>query len=127
MPKPVWVIDSVVLAIHKRQISEHGGLDGIRDNGLLESALAKPRNLHFYKKGKAGIAEIAAACAYGISRNHPFIDGNKRTSLVICRLFLKLNGYDLKAEDSKKYLIFMELAAGRITEEELAKWIAKNI
>ncbi len=127
MPEPVWILDNVVLAIHRRQIAEHGGIDGIRDMGLLESALAKPRNIYHYGANKADMAGIAAAYAYGIIRNHAFLDGNKRTALVVCRLFLKLNGYELNASESDKYRIFMKLAAGEITEAELARWIGDNI
>lgn len=126
MTEPKWVSDDVVLAVHRRQIAEHGGLDGVRDEGLLASALAKPKNLYHYNVPKPCMADIAAAYAYGIARNHAFVDGNKRTALVICRLFLVLNGVELKASAADKYQIFMQLAAGELTEEELARWISSR-
>ena len=94
--KPVWGRDDVVLAIHRRQIAEHGGQDGMRDNKLLESALARPRNLYLYSKAKATMAMLAASYAYGLAKNHPFLDGNKRTAFTVCRLFLKLTGKQLR-------------------------------
>ncbi|MGL5074500.1 MAG: type II toxin-antitoxin system death-on-curing family toxin, partial [Waterburya sp.] len=93
MSVPIWVEEEVVIAIHLRQLAEHGGSDGIRDRGLLESALFRPRNLFNY--GNSTIFDLAAAYGYGITSNHPFIDGNKRTSYVVMRTFLKLNGYDI--------------------------------
>lgn len=126
MSEPKWVSDDVVLAVHRRQIAEHGGLDGIRDEGLLASALAKPRQLYHYNNPKPSMAEIAAAYAYGIARNHAFIDGNKRTALVICRLFLVLNNVTLEASASDKYQIFMKLASGELSEKELAHWISSH-
>lgn len=126
MAEPKWILDEVVLAVHQGQIAEHGGMDGVRDKGLLESALAKPRNLYHYNDPKPSIAEIAAAYAYGIAHNHAFIDGNKRTALVVCRLFLALNGVELKASAANKYQTFMKLAIGELTEEELVRWITSH-
>lgn len=126
MTEPKWISDAIVHAVHRRQIAEHGGMDGVRDAGLLESALSKPKNLFYYADPKPSIPEIAAAYAYGIARNHAFIDGNKRTALVVCRLFLALNGVEFKATAAVKYQIFMTLAAGEITEEELANWISSH-
>lgn len=123
----IWVRDDVVKAIHSRQIAEHGGIDGIRDKGLLASALNKPQNIYHYDKPKPYIAALAASYAYGIAKNHPFMDGNKRTAFVVCRLFLKLNGADIDASSENKYRTFMELAAGKITEDELANWVRSNI
>ncbi len=125
--KPVWVREDAVLAIHRRQIAEHGGLGAIRDGKLLESALAKPKNLYLYSKPKATIAMLAASYAYGLAKNHPFLDGNKRVALTVCRLFLKLNGADLKASQAEKYKIFMKLASGKLTEHKLADWIENNL
>ncbi len=122
-----WDEPYVVLAIHRRLIAEHGGLDGVRDEGLLASALAKPKNLYHYDNPKPSMAEIAAAYAYGIARNHAFIDGNKRTALVVCRLFLALNGIELKAGSADKYQTFVKLASGELTEEELAHWIIPRV
>ena len=126
MPEPVWVRDEVVLAIHHRQLSEHGGLDGVRDVGLLQSALARPRNLGAYSN-ESDLAALAAAYAFGISRNHPFIDGNKRTALVVCETFLNLNGLFLQAPREERYLTFLNLADGSLSEEELAAWIRQRL
>jgi death on curing protein len=125
--EPVWILDVVVRAIHQRQIAEHGGLSGLRDEGLLASALAKPRNLYNYANPKPSIAEIAATYAYGLARNHAFLDGNKRTAYVTCLLFLKLNNCTLTAPDTEKYITFMKLADGSLDEAELAAWIAAHI
>ena len=122
MPEPVWIDREVVLAIHDEQLAEHGGQSGVRDMGLLESALARPRNRHAYAKGS--IAELAASYAAGISRDHPFIDGNKRTSLVVAELFLEMNGKVLTAPHDECVLAFVQLAAGTVSESELAEWIA---
>ncbi len=97
MSEPVWIDLDVVLAIHDEQLAEHGGQAGVRDRGLLESALARPRNQFSY--GESFLPRLAASYAFGISRNHPFLDGNKRTSLVVAELFLDLNGLDLTASD----------------------------
>lgn len=95
MIAPIWVEEAVIIAIHRRQLAEHGGSDGIRDRGLLESALFRPKNQFAYSS--PNIFDLAAAYGYGIVKNHPFIDGNKRTSYVVMRTFLKLNGYDIQA------------------------------
>jgi death-on-curing protein len=124
MTGPVWVDLAVVLAIHDEQLAEHGGQPGVRDQGLLESALARPRNQFSY--GESSIARLAASYAFGISRNHAFLDGNKRTSLVVAELFLHLNGFGLAASDAQCVTTFLQLAAGELTEDELATWIAAN-
>ncbi|MYF47319.1 MAG: type II toxin-antitoxin system death-on-curing family toxin [Rhodobacteraceae bacterium] len=124
MAEPKWILDEVVVAIHRRQIAEHGGMDGVRDKRLLESTLIRPRNLYHLSDPKPYLAEIAAAYAYGIARNQAFVDGNKRTALVIYLLFLKLNGIELKADASDKYKPLMKLASGELMEAELASWIA---
>ena len=121
--EPVWVRDDVVVAIHRRQLAEHGGLEGIRDRGLLASALSRPRNLLAYGSEKPHLAALAAAYAWGIVKDHPFLDGNKRTALVVCRTFLILNGRDVKATQEEKYLTFLRLAEGSLPEHELAAWI----
>jgi death-on-curing protein len=121
--EPVWIKDEVVLAIHQRQLAEHGGSGGVRDEGLLASALARPKNLLVYSEKKPNLADLAAAYAFGIVKNHPFIDGNKRTAFVVCRTFLILNGHDLDATQEEKYLAFAHLAEGRVSEQELAIWI----
>jgi len=122
--EPVWVELDVVLAIHDEQLAEHGGQPGVRDPGLLESALGRPRNQFAY--GEPSITRLAASYAFGISRNHPFLDGNKRTSLVVAELFLELNGYELIASDAQCVTTFLQLAAGELTEDQLAEWITAN-
>lgn len=125
MSEPVWIKNDVVLAIHRRQLAEHGGGEGVRDSGLLDSALSKPKNLYHYSNPEPDLAALAASYAYGIARNHPFVDGNKRAAFVVCRLFLKLNGTDLTASQEEKYNIFLKLAAGDLSEQELANWITR--
>ena len=125
--EPIWILDDIVLAIHHRQIAEHGGLDGMRDEGLLQSALGKPKNFYNYTDPKPDIAALAASYAYGITRNHPFVDGNKRTAFVISRLFLKLNGRDISASSAEKYHTFIQLAEGNLSEDELADFIRTHL
>ena len=127
MPKIVWLFEETITAIHHRQIAEHGGSEGLRDEGLLLSALARPQNLLAYGEPVPDLASLAAAYAYGIARNHPFVDGNKRTALVAARTFLILNGVDLEATQDDKVLTFLNLAEGTICEEQLADWIRKRI
>ena len=124
MPGPVWIDLEVVLAIHNEQLAEHGGQAGARDRGLLESAMARPQNQFAY--GEVSVARLAAGYAFGISRNHPFLDGNKRTSLVVAELFLALNGLELTATDAECAATFLQLAAGDLTEDELAEWITTH-
>ncbi len=124
MISPIWIEKSLVIAIHNRQLAEHGGTDGIRDNGLLESALFRPKNKLNY--GHPTIFDLAAAYGYGIANNHPFIDGNKRTSYVVMRTLLKLNGYDIQASAIEKYQVWMDLASNQIDELELAAWIKEK-
>ena len=123
MKAPVWVLDAVVHAIHQRQLAEHGGAAGIRDAGLLASALARPRQLFAYGGAKASLPRLAAAYASGIIRNHPFIDANKRTAFVVSLLFLRLNGLVLDATQEQKYKAFVSHASGALSEEMLADWI----
>ena len=125
--EPPWVRLDAVLAIHRRQLSEHGGLDGIRDQGMLESALGRPTNKYSYESPKPSLAQLAAAYAFGIARNHPFIDGNKRTAFVVCELFLRLNKQGIEASAEGKYIIFLSLADGTLSEEALAQWIAEHL
>jgi death-on-curing protein len=120
-----WVTKSVVLAIHEQQIAEHGGAQGIRDIGLLESALARPENLASY--GKPDVAALASSYAFGIARNHPFLDGNKRTSYVVTQVFLRLNGRDVEAEEATRLQVWLDLAAGDMTEEQLTNWLRSNL
>jgi death-on-curing protein len=127
MAQIVWLLQETVIAIHHRQIAEHGGSEGLRDEGLLSSALARPKNLLAYAQPKPDLAALAAAYAYGIARDHPFVDGNKRTALVVARTFLLLNGANLEASQDEKFLTFLELAQGTLTEEQLANWIQERI
>ena len=127
MLKIVWLLEETLTAIHHRQIAEHGGSEGLRDEGLLLSALARPQNLLAYGEPAPDLASLAAAYAYGIARNHPFVDGNKRTALVAARTFLILNGVDVEATQDDKVLTFLNLAEGTISEEELANWIRQRI
>ena len=123
MKEPAWLLDEVVNAIHSRQLAEHGGLDGIRDPGMLSSALARQKNAFAYSQPKPDIAALAAAYAFGIIKNHPFVDGNKRTAYVLCRTFLKLNGHDIDATDVEKYQTFLAVAEGALDESQFAQWI----
>jgi len=125
MEEPVWIRDNVVPAIHNRQLAEHGGASGVRDLGLLESALDAPKNRWLYKK--CCIEELAACYAYHLVMNHPFIDGNKRTAWVCMRLFLKLNGLDIGADRQEKVRTILDLSAGRMELEELAAWIKARV
>ena len=117
----VWIDAQVVLAIHDEQIAEHGGAAGLRDAGLLESALAHPQNLAAY--GSPDAAELAAAYAFSLASNHPFVDGNKRTALVLAELFLVLNGHELTASDEDCVSTILALAAGTLGECDLADWM----
>ncbi len=122
----VWVTDSVVLAIHEAQLAEHGGIAGIRDEALLSSALARPLNLEAYGE-KPDAASLAAAYAFGIARNHPFLDGNKRTAFVVMELFLNLNGWILNADDADCISTMLSLAAGNLSENAVADWLREHI
>ena len=127
MEGPVWVREEVVRAIHLRQLAEHGGAEGVRDDNLLASALARPRNLLAYSERQPDMATLAAAYAFGIARNHPFVDGNKRVAFIVCRTFLLLNGRDLSASGREKFLTFLSVAEGRLSETELAIWIREHL
>jgi len=122
----VWLQPLVVEAIHLAQLSEHGGASGIRDRGLFETALAKPPQLASYGDPPPDIHALAAAYAHGIAHLHPFVDGNKRTSLVAALLFLRLNGFDLAASQEDRYLTWMALAAGELDEVALAGWLREH-
>lgn len=120
--EPRWIDARLVEAIHRRQLAEHGGSTGVRDPGALDSALARPRQLSAYGGEEVDMPALAAAYAYGITRNHPFVDGNKRTAYVLCRTFLLINGWDLVGPLAERYPLFLGLAAGEIGEDELAEW-----
>ncbi|MBT2186576.1 type II toxin-antitoxin system death-on-curing family toxin [Sphingobium nicotianae] len=121
----VWIIPAAAVAIHAEQIAEHGGGEGVRDIGLLESAMARPENLAAYEQ--PDIAALAAAYAWGIARNHPFTDGNKRTAAVVSETFLTLNGCRLTATDAELVVTFLALAAGDLSEPDLADWFRARI
>ena len=120
-----WVANAVALAMHREQIAEHGGGDGVRDFGLFESAMARPQNLTAY--GAPDAAALAASYAFGLARNHPFVDGNKRTAAGVSETFLNLNGYSLTASDPEIVVIFLGLAAGELSEDELAEWFRERV
>lgn len=119
-----WIEHATVLAIHEEQLVLHGGASGLRDSGLLESALARPQQLASYSEHD--VYELAAAYASGIARNHPFVDGNKRTAWVVARLFLLLHGLDRSADDEQSYLTMLSLAAGELSQLEFAQWLREN-
>jgi len=121
----VWLDSDALLAAHDEQLAEHGGASGIRDIGMFESALARPKNQAAY--GEPDAAALAAAYAFALAKNHPFIDGNKRIALVALESFLVLNGFDLTADDGQATLVILSVAAGSFGEEELTTWIRKNI
>jgi death-on-curing protein len=121
----IWVTLDVAIAAHAEQIAEHGGGEGIREAGSLESAMARPQNLALY--GEPDISELAASYAYGIARNHPFVDGNKRTAAVVSETFLMLNGGLLLATDAELVVAFVALAAGELTEDELTAWFREYL
>ena len=127
MDEPRWLKEKVVAAIHQRQLAEHGGLDGVRDPGMLSSALARPRNTFAYTQPKPDLATLAAAYAFGVIKNHPFVDGNKRTAYVLCRTFLKLNGKDIDATEVEKYQTVVAVADGSLSEEQFAEWIRSKL
>ena len=124
MKRWTWIEREVVLAVHDMQLVEHGGLEGVRDVKLLESALARPQNLASY--GDPDAAALAAAYGWGIARNHPFVDGNKRSAFVVTELFLQLNGYELTAEDGHCVITMLALAAGEMDEPGFAAWLREH-
>lgn len=125
--EPQWIRLDVVLAIHAEQLAEHGGLDGLRDRSGLESAIASPRNLLAYGTPTPDVAALAAQYAFAIGCNQVFIDGNKRTALVVCRTFLILNGHDLDTSQDEKYTVIMKMANREIDVAKLAEWIRARL
>lgn len=117
----VWIDPAVILAVHDEQLAEHGGAAGVRDAGLLESALARPRSLAHY--GEPDACELAAAYAFGLAKNHPFVDGNKRSAFVAAELCLVLNGWQLNASDEACVMVMLGLAAGEVDEAGLSAWL----
>lgn len=120
----VWIDRAVLLAVHDEQLAEHGGAAGLRDAGLFDSALARPLNLAVY--GEPDAADLAASYAVGLAKNHPFVDGNKRTAFVAMELFLALNGWDLTAGDAECVFTMLAVAAGDMDEAALAEWLRGN-
>ncbi len=119
MKEPVWVLDQVVISVHKMLLSEHGGSSGLRDQVLLDSALARPKQL----APESSIFELAAAYSFGLARNHPFIDGNKRITFTIAVIFLDLNGFSFHAPEAEVVIFFENLASSDVAEHELADWL----
>ncbi len=113
----------VVELFHYEQIKEHGGIHGIRDAGMLESALFRPQQAYSYGDPPPDLCEMAAAYAHGLAKNHPFLDGNKRTAAICCELFLNLNGLEFTVDEVVKYPQYLGLAAGEITEDQFAAWL----
>ena len=123
----VWLEKALVLAIHDRQVAEHGGSAGVRDEGLLESALARPQQLHAYGDPAPDLADLAATLACGLARNHPFVDGNKRTAAVSCETFVELIGAKLEADDLDLYPMYLALAEGKLAERDFAAWLRERL
>lgn len=124
MNEPEWVLKETVLGLHEQSLHQHGGSAGIRDGGLLDSALGRPQNLFAY--GQPTLHDLAASYAYGLVKNHPFIDGNKRTGFVVAVLMLELNGCHFHAEEADAALRTLALAAGEMTESAFAAWLEQN-
>ena len=125
MTEPRFIGVDIAYAVHDRQLSEHGGLTGIKDAGLLELALGRPLNKHAY--GEEDLCALAAAYAFGVARDHPFNDGNKRTAWVLARLFLRLNGVDISFDKGDATRMVLALAAGELTEEAMADWFRRHV
>lgn len=123
----VWIELPLVLALHDRQIAEHGGSAGVRDERLLQSALARPQQLYAYGDPLADIADLAASLAFGIAKNHPFVDGNKRSAIVSCETFVELNDATLDAGDADLYQAILFLAESKFTEKEFAAWLRAHL
>lgn len=122
-----WISRDLALAIHDRQLAEHGGSGGVRDEALLESALARPQQRYAYGDPPPDLADLAASLAFGLARNHPFVDGNKRTAHVAYRVFLALNNADLNAGAEDKYTAMIRLAEGSLDEAAFAAWLRERI
>ena len=123
----VWIEKALALAVHDRQLAEHGGIAGVRDERLLDSALGRPQQRHAYGEPPPDLADLAASLAFGLARNHPFMDGNKRTAAVLCETFILLNDAELQADDVELYPIYIALAEGSLTEQEFADWLRPRL
>lgn len=123
----IWIGRPLAIAIHERQLAEHGGGSGVRDENLLDSALARPQQLHTYGDPPPDLADLAASLAFGLARNHPFVDGNKRTAAVACETFIMLNDATLAADDLELYPLHLALAEGSLADAEFAAWLRQHI
>ena len=119
------MLPEIVIAVHHMLMADHGGLHGMRDETLLDSALNKPRH-HFSYNKQVSLFDLAASYCYGLSKNHPFVDGNKRVSLTIAAMFLELNGYSLTAPEPEAVIMIEKLAAGKLVEEDLSRWLSDS-
>jgi death-on-curing protein len=126
MTEPIWIRQDAVLAMHAESLREHGGPEGVRDLGLLESALARPKNIFVYAGEPPTLARLAAAYAKGIVANHPFVDGNKRTAFLVSLTFLHRNGMRVTAPKEDRVLTFWKLAEGSLSEDQLSEWFEGN-
>jgi death-on-curing protein len=126
MQEPIWMDASDAVIMQDLQLAAHGGSAGVRDPGLLESALTRPKNIWAYSESAPSLPTLGAAYAFGISANHPFVDGNKRTALVVSFAFLDVNGLEVTASQEDAFLTILGLAAGEITEAQLAVWFAEH-
>jgi death on curing protein len=126
MQEPLWMDAADAVIAHDLELAAHGGSTGIRDQGLLESALARPKNIWAYAESPPSLPRLAAAYAFGISSNHPFVDGNKRTALVVSFAFLDVNGLEVTASQEDAFLTILGLAAGEISEDQLAAWFERD-
>jgi len=125
MKEPDWVLAEVVTAVHQMLLAEHGGTPGIRDHTLLESALNRPRQ-RFEYADDSSIFDLAASYCYGLASNHPFVDGNKRIALTVAAIFLEINGYFLDSPEPDAVVVIKDLAAGKLTEEDLSRWFSEH-
>lgn len=124
--EPNWLNRDAVLAMHSELVAEHGGADGIRDDGLFDSALARPQNAWAYSSPRPSRADCAASLCFGLAKNHAFVDGNKRIALAAAAVFLEINGYELDAPEVEAAAVIQDVAAGKLTESALAAWFEKN-
>lgn len=123
----LWIDRTLALAIHERQLAEHGGGSGVRDESLLQSALARPQQLYAYGQPPPDLADLATSLAFGLARNHPFVDGNKRTAHVCYRVFLSLNDAELHTSGEEKYVHMLALAEGSLSEAEFSAWLRPRL
>lgn len=126
LDEPEWIEVETVYRLHARQLAEHGGITGIRDSGLLLSAMSRPISKWNYGNPPPDLCELAAAYAFGLAKNHPFLDGNKGSAAVVCEVFLILNGFQPTATEEEKYPYYLALSSGEIDEETFAAWLRKN-